>query len=232
MPAPESITFHSVEDMADIIDSYKRLSVKKHDDIIAILRDPSTDEVEKEVLIISVLTGLSEEEVFHLPLPEFTALSAKAKFLSKYPEDDYTKVRIADSYKVGEYTLIPCKDFRKVTTLQYVDFQEFAKDVEKNAVQLLSCLMIPKGHQYNEGYDIEDVQNSIREYLSVEDLLRLFAFFLNSFVQLILASRTSLAKLAKKEKDKEKRMKIETQLKKWEQMLQTITQASGDGLRM
>ena len=150
----------------DIIDSYNKLTLGKYEEIQEIAKDESLEELDKQVQIISILTGMAEDEILHLPISEYKELVAKSAFLD--PENiKYHPV--AKKYILGEYELIPVRDYRKLETGQYIDFQTYAPDLDNHLVEFLSVILVPKGHRYNEGYDIVDVQKVIREEMSVAD---------------------------------------------------------------
>ena len=159
----------------DIIDSFNRLPIGKYMEIQAIAKDESLEEIERQAQILSVLTGETEDEILHLPIVEYKELVAKSQFLN--PENiKYHPV--AKKYIAGGYELIPVRDFRKLETCQYIDFQTFAPDLDNRLVEFLSVILVPKGHRYNEGYDILDVQKAIREDMSIADGTSVAGFFL------------------------------------------------------
>ena len=192
-----------------ILDNYRKLPIGKYNEIVK-LCETEMDEVDRKVKIVGILTGLTDDEVLNLPLTEFTECCAKAQFLDKEcPENLIPSV--SKSYPVGGFNLAPVTDMRKVTTAQYIDFQTFSKDKEHNCVEMLSCFLVPKGKIYNDGYDILDVHNAIKEEMSVAEVLALLAFFFKKWVQSIHSIQSSLIKEAMKVKDKTVR---ETILKK------------------
>ena len=130
----------------DIIDSYNKLTLAQYRKIQEIQKDDTLDDIDRHTRILSVLTGVAEDELMHLPLPEYTELSAKAKFLSA---EGFQAGRMAKKYIIGGMELIPVTDFRKLETCQYIDFQTFAPDLDKHLVEFLSVILVPKGHRYN-----------------------------------------------------------------------------------
>ena len=94
---------------------------------------------------------------------------------------------------------------RKVTAAQYIDFQTFAEDRDHRAVEMLSCFLIPRGCDYNDGYDVLDVHRAIRDEMSVATVLSLLAFFFKSWVESIKAIRTSLKREARRIRNPERR---------------------------
>ena len=195
--------------MIKIIDNYRNLPVGKWLEILELSKDENVDELEQQVKTIAILTGLTEDEVLGLPIMEYKSLAGKTKFLEKEYEG---KLQIAKSYGLNGMELIPVKDFSKITTAQYVDYQTFSKEGDMYLVQTLSTLLVPKGKKYNDGYDMDAVQQAIRDNLSVADVVSLYAFFLTKWVKSIKDSQTYLDKEIKKIPNKLMREKLMKQM--------------------
>ena len=206
----------------DIIDTYNKLSLRKYGEIQAITKNESLEEVDRVVAILSVLTDMSEEDILHLPLGEFSELSSKISFLSA---EGFVAKRIAKKYTLGKWELIPVSDYRKLETCQYIDFKTYASDYESHFAELLSVILVPKGHRYNEGYDILELQEALRDGMNVADGVTIVAFFLTLFKGLIEDSLDFSKEAAKGIKDKGKREEILGRIKEQETLLRT----SGDG---
>ena len=186
-----------------IIDNYRKLPIGKYNEIVK-LCETEMDEVDRKVSIVAILTGLTEDGVLALPITDFTECCAKAKFID-LPCPETLIPSVSKSYPVGEFNLVPVTDMRKVTTAQYIDFITFSKDKEHNIVEMLSCFLVPKGMDYNEGYDILDVHNAIKEEMSVAEVLALLAFFFGSWTRSINSTLSSSERMARRVKDKGKR---------------------------
>ena len=186
-----------------IIDNYRKLPIGKYNEIVK-LCETEMDEVDRKVKIVGILTGLTDDEVLALPLTDFTECCAKAKFID-LPCPETLIPSVSKSYPVGGFNLVPVTDMRKVTTAQYIDFLAFSKDKEHNIVEMLSCFLVPKGMDYNEGYDILDVHNAIKEEMSVAEVLALLAFFFGSWTRSIHSTLSSSERMARRVKDKGKR---------------------------
>lgn len=208
-----------------IIDNYKHLPIGLHQQIIEINRQEDVEDLHKQVLIIAVLAGKEEEEIYSLPIEEYTELAKKSLFLTKEYEGD---VRVAQLYKVRDWELVPVDDFRKINTAQYIDFQTFSKGGEDKIVEILSTLLVPKGKKYNQGYDVLQLQQDLRENLSVADALTLFAFFFAKFQSLIKTSLIYSKAEAKKIQDRETREKMLKKVERAEELMRR----SGGGSQM
>lgn len=208
-----------------IIDNYRDLPIGLYLEICDIDRREDLEDINKQVSIISVLTGMAEEDIYNLPLEEYRQLAAKSQYL-RHPYEG--EVLTAKNYIVGKFTLVPVEDYRKITTAQYIDFQTFAKDAERNIVEILSCMLIPKGKKYNQDYDVLEVQNALREHLCVADALSLLAFFFVQYRQSIKDSLTYSREMAMRLRDPEKKRRMLREIQKEEDRLLKL----GDGLRM
>ena len=224
----DNIHYHS-EDMEDIkiIQSYRELPIGDYQDILALCKDESLEELDRQVKILSILTKVDEDTLLNLPIQDFKVLTSRMGFLEK---DIPTKVtRLEKSYKIGKFELVPVTDMRKVITAQYIDFQSFHQaGFEDHFVEILSCLLIPKGMKYNQDYDIIEVQDAIRKDLNVHDAASLYAFFIFSCRESIKDMLTFSLQETQKIKDKEKREKIQGQIKDQIHLLVT----SGVGSQM
>ena len=218
----DNIHYHSQKQDMDIIDNFNKLNLGKYMEIQAISRDESLEDIDKQAQILSVLTGVSAEEILHLPILEYKDLVARSAFLN--PEN-ITYHPVAKKYLVGEFTLIPVTDFRKLETCQYIDFQTYAPDLDNHLVEFLSVILVPRGHRYNEGYDILEVQKAIREEMSVSDGVSLAGFFLTWCRKSIKDSLSYSRREAMRIKDRKKREEILRKIQEQERLLET----SGDG---
>lgn len=202
----------------DIIDSYNKLTLAQYQDIQAVQTDESLEDIDKHTRILSILTGVPEDELMHLPIPEFTELSAKAQFLSA---EGFKAGRMAKKYIINGMELIPVTDFRKLETCQYLDFQTYAGDLDKYMAELISVLLVPKGHRYNEGYDIIELQESIRKEMSVTDGAAIVGFFLTLCERSIEDSLNYSKRMAKGIRDKTEREKMLARIEEQEEALRT-----------
>lgn len=185
-----------------MINNYETLDLGRYMKIDAILHKPAED-IDKQVQIIAILADMPEDKVLLLPLADYASMAKETAFLGAVCDP----VKVDGSPVVLDgLRLIPTKDFTKINTAQYVDFQTFAKDFPGTLPELLSCFLVPEGKAYNDGYDIAEVQKAVRT-LNVPTAIGLVAFFLLSFSTSIAASVTSLEKEASRDRKKAKEWK-------------------------
>ena len=181
-----------------MIDNYSDLNVRTFLKVDAILQDKSLDDVDKQVGIFALLSGKSESDILSLPLGDYSAMAAKAAFLSR----PCTPAKIPDGYRYKD--LVPTTDFRKIITAQYIDFQSFSKGFPETLVEVLSIFLIPEGKTYNEGYDIADVHKAVGD-MPFPEALGLSAFFFGKYLTSIEDSLTSWGQEVRTMKDKAKK---------------------------
>ena len=206
----------------DFIDNYRDLPVGKYEEIVK-LCETEMSEYERRVAIVASLSGLTEDEVLHLPLETFTDFSARSRFIEKEcPENMIPGV--SKNYPIGGFVLLPVTDIRKITAAQYIDFQTFAQDRENKTVELLSCFLIPRGKEYNEGYDVLEVHKAIREEMSVAEALALLAFFFKGWLLSIRNTLSYSARIVKKIRNREKKAAL---MMKIQDLLDSLTDGVG-----
>ncbi|MBQ2437231.1 MAG: hypothetical protein II265_03995, partial [Clostridia bacterium] len=158
------------------------------------------DALDRQVAILAVLSDCTEDEILALPLAEYSRRVAASRFLDR----DLPQRLPQRSYKCGPFTLEPVRDFKKITTAQFVDFKTFTDQAGGDESRLseltpamLSCMLTPEGRDYCDGYDPIDVQTAIRDHLRADDAVALSAFFLARWMRLsrrILASSRRIAR--------------------------------------
>lgn len=197
-----------------MIKSYEEMSLAVYKKLSDLMKEKDND-----LAIVALLSGKTEDELLDMPLAEYEKLREQAGFLAYEPKMH----SVQNSYKVGDMTLVPLRKTKNISTAQYIDCKEYIKmggDLE----QMLSVFLIPEGHKYNDGYDVEDVQKAILS-MGILDIISLQCFFLTRLEKLTLDSLTSLEQKMKIMPESVKKM-IQTQ-----QILvrRVISAASGGG---
>ena len=161
-----------------MVTSYKEMTLQMYEHLSKIA-ESDTDDIEKQIQMVSVLTGKTTKEVEDLPISEYHSLAKKTVFLMREPEIEQIK---SNTVKINERVYVITNDVTKITTAQYIDFQEYMKQ-GKNLTNVLSTLLVPKGEKYGDS-DFLEVKKDI-ERLPICTALGLNAFFLRRFAKLI-----------------------------------------------
>lgn len=209
--------------------SWDEISLSKYNDIKEILNDNSTEELEKYLQLLSVLSDSDIDEIYNLLLPEVQKLISELKFINTMPKKRIPSVNYVINCK--KYVLVT--DMKKVITAQYIDYQNYLKmtDNPKQMAMLMSCFLLPEGKKYGD-YDAEEVIDDIYNYLSIVEVSSVCFFFqllYQSLTKAILSYQVKkLKKMMKKEKDREKKMAIGRAIV----AVNNLLIASGDLLRL
>lgn len=156
----------------------------------------------KSIHLISLLSGISIEDIERLPINQFQKLLPALDFLNKKPKTHHHKFE----YIVNDREYVFKGKLDEITTSQYMDYRTCMNESQKDVVKLLSCFLIPKGHDYNDGYDIELVRSDIGD-MSWLDVKAAAFFFRIQFAAFILILKSYLQKMMKKAKVNKKELK-------------------------
>ena len=125
-----------------------------------------------------------------------------------------TNEKLKDVYTINQREYNSNINLTQMTTAQFVDYQNYSKENPVDISKCLSVFIIPKGHTYNDGYDLKQVQEDIKDLDMVT--INTLAFFFKKLYILLL--ETTLLCLTQ---DMEK-MNIPTQKK--EEILNQLKQ--------
>lgn len=202
-----------------MITGYHNLPIGKYQRILEVLKNRQ-DDIGAHAAIVAILNDMTEEEVLNLPLLEYKKLSEPLGFIME-PLPKY-EGKVKKEYIIGDIVLVPVVDIKKFTAAQYIDYQTLIKEDDK-LIELMSTLLVPKGHTYANGYDLADVQSAISK-MPVMLIAELSAFFLQKWQDLMNRSLISLDLWTRVEIPRKQRKEIT-------EMIRTLRSslASGDG---
>lgn len=164
--------------------------------LMEIVEDKSIDEELRNVEVVSLLSGRSSDELMSIPFADYRMVANMCDFLNHQPKIQRPKKR----YKLGDFDC--CVELRpeKLTTAQYIDFKELASRASDQLVTFLSIFIVPRGKKYNEGYDMRELHEAIREYLPITEAQSIVAFFFDRLHYLIRNTLCYTAKAMKRER--------------------------------
>lgn len=174
-----------------MINSYDKLTLGKWLELKDV--DTEQEEIDVQIDILSILSDMTPDEIMELPLPEYSKLVNDSMFLSKEPP--ITK-NLPKTIKINgkDYEIVQKVD--SITTGQYIDYQAYLKN--NDVAHILTCFIIPKGHKYGEGYDLEETCKLFKDYLPVGIAIGISRFFFALWVSLTNAMMDSSIKETKK----------------------------------
>lgn len=202
--------------------NYNSLTVGKYEALLRARAEHEGDTNELNLHVLSILSDMTVDQLLDLKVPEFRAMMDRAGFLCTAPRPS----EVARQYRFGDLTLVPVTDIRKMTAAQYIDFQNFSNAGEGRQAELLSCFLVPKGMKYNDGYDILEVQQAIRDFMPVTAALGLLAFFLRRL------HRSTISTLRSSVKKMPKNPQTEETIKATNRLIRSLQSGGGSPMSM
>lgn len=140
------------------------------------------------------------EEIDNLSLYDF---AEKMKELN-FRNEEIPKNQLVKKLELGGRKYVIDGLLGDMTAAQFIDFTTYQKS--KDIVKQLSVFIIPKGHKYNDGYDMEVVFKDIPK-IPITVANSLAFFLLKQWVKFIELFQSSLLSKMKKLKMNPKEMK-------------------------
>lgn len=208
-----------------MITSYEQMPVGVYERIMAALEDSGASDNDKQLELLSALTGLSVDALLDEPLGDFAQQNEAAAFVLVYPQPH----AVREAYTLRGVRYLPTLKRERMTAGQFIDWNEIAgqKDGGRRWSQLLSVVLVPEGKTYGSGYDIGEVQEAIAAELCVLDAVALRAFFLTLCAASLTDTLPSLERMMSKTGSRKERRQMRRQMQRAAADLRT----SGGGFR-
>ena len=205
--------------------NWNEVTIDLYYKIVDITEDADLSPIEKDLAICALLCDVSEDEVYNLSVTEANDLISKIQWLSSF---EFSQKFKGGSLKILDQEYNIDVDLQHMTIAQYIDFQSFYKPTQLRQYygNILACFIIPKGKKYGEGYDVSELARILIENMSIATANEILFFFLKDCLTSIRASQIYLdylmKKMRRKEKDPQKKIKIERIMEKIEEMNQLL----------
>lgn len=201
-----------------MIDNWDKVDLKTHKKLYEISTNVYDTEEDKRFKTAAYLNGITYDEFLEAPITAATEMMSSLEFLFEKPKPK----KIKREYTLNGRVYCPFKDMSEMSTAQYIDYQSvIVEKFEEHLIELMSIILVPKGHIYNDGYDNEQVLSDL-ETLSVTEALGIADFFISQYRRLLkrtllyskaemwLAVRKVPKEIRKEMKEKEKIFQKET----------------------
>lgn len=154
-----------------IKERWSDITIAEYERIVETIKS-TDDEIERLTGVISVLSGVDENEIADMPIAEIAKIGQKLDFLNSFT---FNKNATYNSLVIdGEILVLSVKD---MSVAQFVDFQATWSAETKDLARIISICYVPKGKIYNKDYDIEELIKKIRNNVSI-DKANSIGFFL------------------------------------------------------
>ena len=197
-----------------IKNSWDEITWREYEQLEQILSSDIPSEY-KTVHLVSILSGLNVDQIENLQVTEFQKLLPHLEFLQTEPETHYHKFE----YTVNDREYIFKGKIDEITTAMYIDYSAYMKEEDKDVVKLLSVFFIPKGHEYNDGYDMDQVQSDIGDlcWLDVRAMSFFFRLWCGAYMLILKSSLKKTLKKTMKGKTWTEKNEIKRQIKEMEE---------------
>lgn len=191
---------------------WPQVSIKKYYELEEISTESISEGEEKDMEIIACLCECSPEDISRIPYSEFLSLRSQVRWLGSFRFDTRTDL---DKIEIGDRKYRVVKDFSKLSTAQYLDFQNFynKNDLKTYYGNILATFVIPwEAKEYNTGYDAVEEAKYIYENLDICRANQLMFFFRKRWHNSMIVTMNYLKYLAKRNlkkknlKDEEREM--------------------------
>lgn len=161
------------------------LPLAKYLKTLEIFNDASLSDLDKNIEILAIYADTTVDSILKLRpdvVEEYFAdmsnsISSYKPSNSKHPK----KIKINDQVYTINYNI------GKLNMAQYIDFQQIIvkKNYLENLPALLSIFIIPKGHKYNDDYDIIELRNILENNITLDEALSIIFFSKMKSISLI-----------------------------------------------
>ena len=161
------------------------LPLAKYLKTLEIFNDESLSDLDKNIEILAIYADTTVDSILKLrpdAVEEYFAemsnsISSYKPSNSKRPK----KIKINDQVYTINYNI------GKLNMAQYIDFQQIIvkKNYLENLPALLSIFIIPKGHKYNDDYDIIELRNILENNITLDEALSIIFFSKMKSISLI-----------------------------------------------
>lgn len=174
------------------------------------------DNEEKNMRVAALLAGIDYDSLLQMPLSKVREIMDNTQFLLEEPKS----VKARRKYEINGHTYSLFRDPSEMTVAQYIAFEMIYKEgFEKRPVEMLAIFLIPEGHDYNDGYNMEDVMEDMLQ-MSVAEALGVAGFFIRRCFRLMqqmemycnLMMRWQILRAPKEEKEMLRAMALEMKL--------------------
>ena len=152
--------------------------------------------------ILAVLAGVEVDVIEDLPIHKFSSLLPNIEFL----HNDPPKCDHQDTYDINGHKYCLSANITDITTAQYIDYQSYMKEENPDLCKITSVFLIPDGHKYNDGYDMEQVWKDVGDMLYI-DVMALAFFLRKQYALYTMITTDFLSEAMKRKKVSKKEIK-------------------------
>lgn len=161
------------------------LPLSKYLKTLEIFNDKYMSDLDKNIEILAIYTDTTVDDILKLrPEVVGTHLADMSNVISSYKPSNSKHPK---SIKINDNVYTVNYNISKLNMAQYIDFQQTIvnKNYLENLPALLSIFIIPKGHKYNDDYDILELRNILENNMTLDEALSIVFFLKTKSISLI-----------------------------------------------
>lgn len=186
-----------------MITSYDQMPIGIYIKLLEVIEDKDRSELDKQVGLVALLAGMTEQQVLDLPVPDFAELSHQLAFLQEPAPSADIPDTLPERVNLGGLELEVIRSVEEINTAQYVDYQQLAPQGRAGIPGIVALMLVPPGKVYGHNgksdplaYDAEAVRQAVANHLTVTEANRYAGFFLREWGASLKRSLTSLRQAA------------------------------------
>ena len=161
------------------------LPLSKYLKTLEIFNDKNLSDLDKNIEILAIYTDTTVDDILKL-LPDEAGMymAEMSDVISSYKPSNSKHPK---SIKINDQVYNVNYNIGKLNMAQYIDFQQTIvnKNYLENLPALLSIFIIPKGHKYNDDYDILELRNILENNITLDEALSIVFFLKTKSISLI-----------------------------------------------
>ena len=161
------------------------LPLSKYLKTLEIFNDKYMSDLDKNIEILAIYSDTTVDDILKLrPEAVGAYLSEMSDRISSYKPSNSKHPK---NIKINDQVYNVNYNIGKLNMAQYIDFQQTIvnKNYLENLPALLSIFIIPKGHKYNDDYDIIELRNILENNITLDEALSIIFFLKTRSISLI-----------------------------------------------
>lgn len=158
-------------------DNWSLLTIKDFAQISEI-QETETEILERDILILSVLTGESVEIIEALPLTELKSLVKRLSFLQEQIPD-----KVINKVRIGGRTFIAQPDITKIKAYEYIDLMN-AKDNVTHFLHVFAAIFFKEYSWFKKKLGYQERAELFKEHMTITTAYPVCVFFCNLLIGL------------------------------------------------
>lgn len=108
------------------------------------------DVIDRDVQLVSLVYNIDTTDVWKMSVPEMATYTNKLGWVYETPA-----TKTLDEIIFRGERFVPCLTPDEISYAQYVDYQSYIKETDKNRGEIIASMFKPEKGEYNKGYNMK-----------------------------------------------------------------------------